>query len=126
MTEQGQEAQRRAMIAARIREARKVAGLSQGQVAKMLGLHRPSVSEMEAGNRRVSADELARMAELFDVEVSWLLGDAPDIVQANDPKVQLAARELLKMKPDDLDRLLRVIAAARRDEGPDRGGGDPE
>jgi DNA-binding XRE family transcriptional regulator len=54
------EAAKRALIARRLKEARKLAGLSQGQVAKMLGLHRPSVSEMEAGNRRVSADELRR------------------------------------------------------------------
>jgi hypothetical protein len=29
--------------------------------SRMLGLHRPSVSEIEAGNRRVSADELAKL-----------------------------------------------------------------
>lgn len=110
------EQQKRALIAERIREARKAAGLSQGQVAKMLGLHRPSVSEMEAGNRKVSAEELARLAEIFDVEVSWLVGEAPETLAADDPKLQLAARELLKMKPEDLDRLLRVIAAARRDD----------
>ena len=38
-------------------------GLSQGQVAKMLGLQRPSVTEIEAGNRAVAAEELARLAE---------------------------------------------------------------
>jgi transcriptional regulator with XRE-family HTH domain len=126
MSEQDQHEHRRSKTAARIREARKAAGLSQGQVAKMLGLHRPSVSEIEAGNRRVSVDELLRMAEIFDVEMSWLMGTAPEIVSTDDPKVQLAARELLKMKPDDLDRLLRIIAAARRDDGPDREGGDRE
>ena len=42
---------KRAVIAQRIREARKSAGLSQGQVAKLMGLqHRPIVSEMEAGS----------------------------------------------------------------------------
>lgn len=107
------EVQKRTQIAARIREARKMAGLSQGHVAQMLGLHRPSVSEIEAGNRRVSADELARMAELFDVDAAWLLGDAPETLEADDPKLQLAARELGKLKPDDLDRLLKLLAAMR-------------
>ncbi len=110
-------------MAARIKEARKLAGLSQGQVAQMLGLHRPSVSEMEAGNRRVSSEELARLAEIFDVSASWLLGEAPDTLQANDPKLELAARELGKLKPDDLDRLLKLFAAMRRtDPPPDNGG----
>lgn len=104
---------RRAAMAVRIKEARKLAGLSQGQVAKMLGLHRPSVSEIEAGNRRVSADELTRMAGIFDVSVSWLLGEAPETLQADDPRLELAARELGKLKPDDLDRLLKLLAAIR-------------
>jgi transcriptional regulator with XRE-family HTH domain len=104
---------KRALIAGRLREARKLAGLSQGHAAKMLGLHRPSVSEIEAGNRRVSADELSRLAELYDVGVAWLLGEVPDIIDAADPKLQLAARELSKLKPEDLELLLKLLAAMR-------------
>src|ERR1700722_1778901 len=85
------DARRRAAMAVRIKEARKLAGLSQGQVAQMLGLHRPAVSEMEAGNRRVSTDELLRLAGIFDVSVSWLLGEAPDTLQPDDPRLELAA-----------------------------------
>jgi transcriptional regulator with XRE-family HTH domain len=106
----------RALIAARLREARKLAGLSQGQVAKLLNLHRPTVSEIEAGNRRVSADELIQLAKLYDVSVSWLLAQASDQLEPNDPKLQLAARELSKLKPDDLERLLRLLAAMRGDD----------
>ena len=109
------DATKRAQIPERLKEARKLAGLSQGQVAKMLGLHRPSVSEMEAGNRRVSADELARLAEIYDVSVAWLLGEGPEALDAHDPRLQLAARELTKLKPDDLERLLKLLAAMRSD-----------
>lgn len=107
---------KRAFLAGRLREARKLAGLSQGHVAKLLGLHRPSVSEMEANNRRVSADELSRLAALYDVSVAWLLGEAPDALNSADPKLQLAARELSKLKPEDLDRLLKLLAAMKHDE----------
>jgi transcriptional regulator with XRE-family HTH domain len=107
------EAHRRVLLAERIREARKSAGLSQGQVAKLMGLHRPSISEIEAGNRRVSADELSRLAGLFDVSVAWLVGDAPETVETDDPRIQLAARELTKLKPKDLDRLMRLLASMR-------------
>ncbi len=119
------EAAKRSLIAERLREARKLAGLSQGHVAKMLGLHRPSVSEIEAGNRRVSADELARLAGIYDVNVAWLLGEAPDTLDAQDPRLELAARELTKLKPDDLDRLLKLLAAMRSDPAPNGEGGDP-
>ena len=108
--------QRRAIVASRIREARKAAGLSQGQVARLLGLQRPSVSEIEAGRRRVTADEITRLAEIFDVDASWLLGEGADKVDPHDTKLQLAARELRKLKPEDLDRLLAVLASMREDE----------
>lgn len=100
-------------IAERLKEARKLAGLSQNRVAKMLGLHRPTISEMEAGNRRVSADELARLAEIYDVSVAWLVGTGPEKIDVEDPRLELAARELTKLKPDDLERLLKLLAAMR-------------
>ena len=110
----------RSAIAERLREARKAAGLSQGQVAKLLQMHRPTVSEIEAGNRRVSAEELVKFAETYDVTVSWLIGETAEQLEMNDPRLQLAAHELSKLKPDDLDRLLRLLASMRSsdaDEG---------
>ena len=107
-----QEASGPNQLARRIREARKLAGLSQGQVARILGLHRPSISEIEAGNRRVSAQELAALADLFDVSIAWLHGEeGQDVVE--DARVRLAARELSKLKPGDLDRLMSLLTAMR-------------
>jgi transcriptional regulator with XRE-family HTH domain len=109
---------RRAQIAERIREARKSAGLSQGQVARLMNLHRPTISEIEAGNRRVSAEELSTLANMFDVSVAWLVGQASETVETDDPRIQLAARELRKLKPKDLDRLMRLLASMRSTETP--------
>lgn len=108
--------ERRALIAARVREARKMAGLSQGQVARSLDMHRPSVSEIEAGNRRVSADELSKLAELFDVSIAWLTGEGSDRLDPHDAKLELAARELQRMKPEHLDRLLTILASLKEDD----------
>lgn len=106
------------LIATRLREARTLAGLSQGQVAKMLEMHRPTISEIEAGNRRVSAEEVAQFAEIYDVTVSWLLAETTEQLTTDDPRLKLAARELSKLKPDELDRLLRLLASMRSsDEG---------
>lgn len=110
MTETGK---KRSIIASRIRDARKMAGLSQAQVAKILGLQRPSISEMESGNRRVAAEEITKLAELYDVSSSWLLGEGVEKVDARDNKLQLAARELQKLKSDDLDRLLTLLASLK-------------
>lgn len=108
---------KRQVIAARIREARRMAGLSQGQVAKMLSLQRPSVTEIESGNRAVSAEELAKLAEIFEVSTSWLLGEGAERVDPQDDKLQLAARELKKLKPKDLERLMTILASLRDQEG---------
>lgn len=115
---------KRPPLSERLKEARKLAGLSQGQVARILGMHRPSITEMELGNRRVSADELAKLAEVYDVSVSWLLGESPDSLDTQDPRLELAARELSNLKPDDLDRLLKLLAAMRVDTPPNPKGGD--
>ncbi|APE48290.1 transcriptional regulator [Delftia sp. HK171] len=106
----------RPAIATRLREARKAAGLSQGQVAKLLQMHRPTISEIEAGNRRVSADELTIFSNTYDVTVSWILGESAEQLEAADPRLQLAARELSKLKSDDLDRLLRLLASMRSND----------
>ena len=114
--------QQHKVIGDRIKQARNLAGLSQGQVAKLMGLHRPTVSEMEAGNRKVSADEIVRLSELFDVSTNWLLGTENEKLTADDPRLELAARELAKISPDDLDKLLTLLAAMR--DKPNESAGD--
>jgi len=107
---------RRRVIAARLREARRLSGLSQGQVAKRMDMHRPTVSEIEAGNRKVSAEELSRFALLYDVGINFLAGDVPDTLSLADPRLQLAARELQKLPAESLDKLLQALAAFRSDD----------
>lgn len=110
-------AARKQLIAARVREARKLAGLSQGSASQLMDMHRPTVSEIEAGNRNVTATELTRFAEIYDVSVEWLSGAGADRLDPGDPRLQLAFRELQKLKPADLEKLLRALAALR---GPER------
>jgi transcriptional regulator with XRE-family HTH domain len=111
---------KRAAIAGRLRAAREMAGLSQGQVARLMEMHRPTVTEIEAGRRRVNAEELAALSKLYAVSTEWLSGAGPDAVEPTDARVELAARELTKLKPDDLDRVLHLLAALRPPEPTER------
>ena len=106
----------RNLIASRIRSAREMAGLSQGQVAKLLGLHRPSISEMEAGRRRVSADELIKLSEIYSVDLEWLTGSEPKSDEDNE-RIRFAARQLAKLKEDDLDKVMDLLSALRPKKG---------
>ena len=95
-------------LANRIKQARELAGLSQGQAAKQLGFHRPTISEIEAGRRNVKTDELIAFAELFGVETSWLIDGEIEEGKLN-KEILAAARELSSMKKEDLDTLLDTI-----------------
>lgn len=100
-------------IAARLRLAREQAGLSQGQVAKMLQLHRPSISEAEAGRRKVSTEELVELARIYGVSMTWLACAEAEGENPEQDRIKLAARELAKLKPEDLNRLLQLLSALR-------------
>ncbi len=102
------------VLAQRLRLAREQAGLSQGQVAELMDMHRPTVTEIEAGRRSVSAQELARFAELYAVDLDWLLGAEGATDGLRSAKARLVARELEKLRPQDLERLLRLIASLRK------------
>lgn len=101
-------------VPSRLRAAREAAGLSQSQVAKLLGLSRPSVSEMEAGRRRVSLEEARLLAELYRVGLAWLAGQDESEATENDDRIRLAARELGKLKPQDVDSVIQLLRAMKR------------
>jgi len=100
-------------LATRMRDARLLSGLSQAQVASKLHLHRPTISEIEAGRRSVAAEELKVFSDLYGVSMSWLLGESVESNKDGRDALLMAARELGKIREEDLDRLLRVIRMVR-------------
>lgn len=76
-------------IGRRIAEARGRAGLTQEALADRLALARSSLAKIEGGSRRVTALELARVAEELGTRIEWFLEDAPEAIvsrrNAQDP-----------------------------------------
>lgn len=107
--------------AQRLRWAREQAGLSQGQVARMLGLHRPTISQIEAGKRDIKSHEVAQFADLYEVKDDWLIRGAEAITDDVDPRVEVAARELKKLRSQDLDKIMDLIRVLRTNEEGGRG-----
>ena len=101
----------RQCIASRLRTAREMAGLTQGQVATRFGWHRPTVSEIEAGRRRVSAEELVALADLYGVNIAWIVMESGE--DGISDRAKLAARELGKLKDEDLERLPATYPSAQ-------------
>jgi transcriptional regulator with XRE-family HTH domain/Zn-dependent peptidase ImmA (M78 family) len=84
-------------IGERVRTARTGTRRTQDEVADTLGVDRSSVVRIEAGQRKVSALELAAMAELFDVPLSYFLSPHADAVVSRRSAVA-----------DDLDEAARA------------------
>ncbi len=88
----------------RLRQARQAAGLSQAQAARLLEMHRPTITDVENESRKVTAGELSRFADLYKVSLEWLTG-----TETRNSKVTMAARRLGALKDKDLDTAMRII-----------------
>lgn len=79
----------RQILGERIRAARELRGLSQQSVAHSFGCARETVSNWERGERGIEAPELARLARVFDVDVTYFYGTGE--YQADDvpPELQM-------------------------------------
>ena len=76
-----------AEIGARVAQARKLAGLTQGAVAEVLGTDKTAMSKIEHGRRRLDGFELALVAERLGTTARELLG-----LPSRRPVLAIAAR----------------------------------
>ncbi len=90
-------------LARRLREAREYVGLLQEDVATALDIPRASVSALESGKRRVSSNELRRLARLYRRSVSWLLGEEGAEIDTNAPLYRATAA----LSDQDKEQVLR-------------------
>lgn len=63
-------------ICERIKELRTQLHLSQEYVANYLGLNRTSFTQLENGNRKVTADDVAKLSTLFGVSADMIIHGA--------------------------------------------------
>lgn len=110
----------------RIRQAREACRLTQEQVAAVLGVSRPTVAQIEGGNRAVSSLELDRLAHLFGRDIGAFVAEAfdeadslaalfraqPDV--AGEPSVADALRDCVALGREitSLERLLGIDSGA--------------
>lgn len=107
-------------VAKRLRSARETLGLTQEDVASALGIPRTSMIAMEAAKRNVTALEIRRLARLYRREVSWLLGEGPELVQEDDAENQALFRATSQLSEEDKEQVLRFaqfLAAAEAPPG---------
>jgi DNA-binding XRE family transcriptional regulator len=60
-------------LGARLRELRKAAGLTQAELARRTGIHRPNIARVEAGRHTPSLETLARLAAAIGVPTTAVI-----------------------------------------------------
>ena len=86
--------------------------MSQDYVAKFLGVNRTAVVEIESGKRKVSAEELGKFSELFQIPVDELLNG-----RSAEMPVQMFARRFGALDEADQQEILNLIEFKRMMRG---------
>ena len=75
----------------------KAKGLSQEELAVKLNVVRQTVSKWEQGLSVPDADLLIRLSEAFEAPVSTLLGEAPEVTEADSLKAISEKLEVINL-----------------------------
>ena len=87
-------------VGARIKEARLRKHLSQAQLAELLGLTPPYISNIETGKQNMSITALAKISDVLEVSADWILRNN--------------TRDALEITADELRDLLADCSPAER------------
>lgn len=101
---------RRQAIAQRIRESREYLGLSQADVAGVLGIARPAVTRIESGDRNVESAELDQLARLFGCSADYLLGH---VDEKQTKATAFLARTFRGLSEDDMNEVAKFAEFLR-------------
>ncbi len=100
-----------AELGRRIRAAREACRMTQEEVAQRLGVSRPTVVQMEAGNRSVSSLELDKLAYLFGRDLREFVADS--FVEEDTLAALFRAQPDVASQPAVLEKLRECMALAR-------------
>lgn len=97
----------------RLREARKYLGLKQEEVATYLKIPRTALTDIENGQRRVEAIELARLARLYRQPVGYFAGEdeASSSLPVDVAHLARRAADLSQQDRDELGRFAEYLRA---------------
>ena len=97
----------------RIKNLRDKIGLSQENLAKRFGVSRVSLSQIENGDRKISAEEIAKLAKIFDTPSDILLDIEKDIEVVLEKRKEKTVRAKSAMRINvpqkNLDKFKEVL-----------------
>lgn len=106
--------------------------LTQAELAKQLGISRSSVGMYESGEREPDFETLETIADFFNVDMNYLLGNESRSIYYLDPEAAAIAQEVYerpemrmlfdasrKISPEDMDLVISMIDRLKKDESPE-------
>lgn len=94
----------------RLKQARKYLKLSQEFVARQMNLSRPTISAIESGQRKVTAEELSKFSELYGVSSDELMYGKPN----QNAETVMFARAFSELSDIDKKEIMSLIDFKRR------------
>ena len=98
-------------IGQRIKKLREEIGMSQQDLAGRLGVLRPTISQIENGERKVIAEELIKLSEILNTSVQYLMGlvDQPEIILQERREKMVKPQMRINVPAKNLDKFKEVL-----------------
>lgn len=101
-----------ANIGNKIKELREYLGISQQRLADLMGVLRPTISQIENGIRKICAEELIKLSEIFGVSVDSLLNleKSPEVIlKESDKKEETKPMLRINIPQKNLEKFKEVL-----------------
>jgi len=99
-------------IGQKIRKLRENLGISQQRLAELLGVSRPTISQIEREERRISIDEIIKLSEIFNVSIESLINieKEPEIILEKNKKITKVKPQIrINVPQKKLDKFKEVL-----------------
>src|SRR4030043_2298735 len=98
-------------IGQRIKKLREEIGMNQQDLAGKLGILRPTISQIENGERKIRADELMKLSEILNTSVQYLLGieDKPEVVLQERREKMTKPQMRINVPAKNVDKFKEVL-----------------
>jgi len=96
----------------RTKELRERSGISQQRLAELLNIPRPAISQIESGERKISAEELKKLSEIFCIPLDSLLDleKEPEIIlEEAKKKERIKPRMRINVPQKNLEKFKEVL-----------------
>lgn len=91
-------------LGTRLKKAREYLGLTQEEVSKLMGVSRCVITNIELGERKVSAEELSKFSKIY----GWTMEDLLEGEKEKD-NVPMFARTFVELSNQDQEEILNLI-----------------